>query len=48
MKNLNETFEDREFNFLKKVKADKTWREFILELTNYKKEAKEWEKNSQH
>ncbi len=35
MKAINETFEDKEFEFLKEKKGDKTWRQFILELANY-------------
>ena len=35
MKQLNETFEDDEFDFLRKKKKEKTWRQFILELTGY-------------
>ena len=30
MRVLNETFEDKDFDFLLKVKAKRTWREFIL------------------
>jgi len=35
MKQLNETFEDEEFAHLLKVKADKTWRRFLLDITDY-------------
>ncbi len=35
MRQLNETFEDEEFEFLKKAKGDKPWRRFILELVDY-------------
>ena len=33
MKSIYVTFEDREFNALKKVKKDMTWHNFILILT---------------
>jgi len=36
MKQLNETFEDKEMVVLKQAKGDKTWRKFILGLINYK------------
>ena len=35
MKQLNETFEDEEFEYLKKLKGKKTWRDFILSMTKY-------------
>ena len=35
MKNLNITFEDKEFKHLLKVKADKDWRRFFLDITGY-------------
>ena len=35
MKQLNETFEDKVFEILKKTKGKKTWREFILELEHH-------------
>ena len=37
MRTLNETFEDKEFSFLKDKKGEKSWRDFILELVKYKK-----------
>ncbi len=37
---FNVTFEDKEFEFLKKAKGTKTWRQFILDLINYKEEDK--------
>jgi len=40
MKSIYVTFEDEEMVFLKEVKAEKSWRKFILEITNYKKEEK--------
>ena len=36
-KQLNETFDEEEFEELKAKKAKKTWREFILDLANVKK-----------
>lgn len=39
MKQLNETFEDKEFNSLKKFKNGLTWREFIMLLFSHCKEA---------
>ena len=39
-KQLNLTFEDEEFEFLKEKKKDKTWREFILKLVDYSKREK--------
>lgn len=39
MKQLNETFEDKEFNSLKKFKRGLTWREFILLMLVHCKEA---------
>lgn len=35
MRQLNETFENEEFDFLKSVKGNKTWRQFILDLVGY-------------
>ncbi len=35
MRNINEMFEDEEFEFLKKAKGKKTWRQFILDLSGY-------------
>ena len=35
MKNLNLTFEDVEFAHLLKVKSCKTWRRFLLDITDY-------------
>ncbi len=32
MKSINETFEDKEFEELQKLKGELTWREFILKL----------------
>lgn len=32
MRNINLIFEDKEWNFLFKLKGKRTWREFILEL----------------
>lgn len=32
MKSINVTFEDEEFKRLEKVKKEKSWREFILQL----------------
>jgi len=34
MKTINVTFEDDEFEKLLKAKTDKSWRDFILTLTN--------------
>jgi len=36
MKNLNETFENEEFEALKKIKGSKTWRKFLLDLAGVK------------
>lgn len=33
---MHETFEDEEMKFIKKAKGDKTWRQFVLGLVNYK------------
>jgi hypothetical protein len=33
MKKINEVFEDEEFELLKKKKGNKTWHDFIMELT---------------
>ena len=42
MKTLNIPLEDSEYNALKKVKGKtKTWKEFLLELINEKKEVSE-------
>jgi len=38
MKALNEQFEDKEFAYMKRIKGDKPWRKFILELVSYKEE----------
>lgn len=35
MRQLNQTFEDVEFEFLEEKKGDKTWRQFILDLVGY-------------
>ena len=35
MRQLNETFEDKEFEHLLKLKADKTWHRFLLDITDY-------------
>jgi len=32
MRTVNETFEDKEFEQLKKKKGDRSWRDFILDL----------------
>lgn len=37
MRQLNETFEDEEFEELKKKKGDKSWRDVILEKFGVKK-----------
>lgn len=37
MKTINETFEDKEYEELIKIKKDRTWRKFILELAGIKK-----------
>jgi len=37
MRQLNETFEDSEFEELKKAKGTATWRTFILALARIKK-----------
>jgi len=37
MRQLNETFEDIEFEELKKAKGEKTWRDFILKLAGINK-----------
>ena len=37
MKNLNETFTDEEFSDMQTKKGDKTWRDFLLELTGVEK-----------
>ena len=36
MKTINETFEDAEYDSLIKVKKEKSWREFILQLVGEK------------
>lgn len=38
MKHMQETFEDKEMEALKKAKGNKTWRYFILDLIDYKEE----------
>ncbi len=41
MKNINESFDDKEFEDLKKTKkerGDSSWREYILGLTKFYKE----------
>lgn len=40
MKTLNETFTDKEYRDLKKVKGKLSWHDFILKLIEQKKEAK--------
>ena len=35
MKQLNETFEDKEFEFIQEKKGKQTWRQFILNLVGY-------------
>lgn len=35
---MQETFEDREMEAVKKAKGEKTWRRFILDLIGYKEE----------
>lgn len=34
MKVLNETFTDEEFGFLKKLKGNYSWHDFLLEMAN--------------
>ena len=36
MKTLNITFDNKEYNTLKKIKGDKTWHELIMTLTQQK------------
>ncbi len=38
MRTVNEIFTDKEFKCLKKKKGERTWREFILEIADCKKE----------
>lgn len=38
MKSINVTFEDREFEDLKKLKGDKPWHDFILDKAKVCKE----------
>ena len=40
MKHMQETFEDEEMEALKIAKGEKTWRNFILDLINYKGDGK--------
>ncbi len=37
MKSINETFEDKEFEELQKLKGEMTWRVFILKLARSEK-----------
>ena len=37
MKTINETFEDWEYDQLIERKADKSWRQFILDMAKVKK-----------
>lgn len=41
MKTLNIPLEDKDYNALKKVKGNKTWREFLLRLIDENKGGKE-------
>ena len=36
MKTINETFEDKDYDFLLKIKGKHTWREFMLDMANSK------------
>lgn len=37
MKTLNLTFEDQEHEHMQQQKGDKSWREYILQLSGYQK-----------
>ena len=37
MKTINETFEDEEYEALIERKADRSWRQFILDMAKVKK-----------
>jgi predicted CopG family antitoxin len=36
MRTIHETFEDKDFERLKKLKGNRSWRQFILELVSNK------------
>jgi len=39
MKTINETFEDKEFEFLKKQKKELSWHDYIILLSTHASEA---------